>query len=437
MPQAQVPATGPRPARRPARRRSVALVLGSLALAATTAVPVAQAAPGGDPGPTREDVREARQDQRTALDDVASVKAALATANANAESAAVAAAKAAEAYNGARWKAQVARRELRAAEAASRRADTRLAEQRETYRRTLVSTLGSDIDLTALTAVFDADGVSSLLSDATAIDTVQGALQTQHEKYTTAADEAEKAETAADQAATAATDAATVAREARDDASAAASAAATVATSTAARKDRLVRRLARLQGVTVELVRERQERAEERARAQQEEDRPAPGDDVPTAPEPSQDPSNEPEPQPETQPDPQPDPDDGGDIPPASGGASAAIAFARAQLGEPYRWAAAGPSAWDCSGLTMGAWQAGGKSLPHYSVAQYEASTPISPSQLQPGDLVFWGDGSPSSIYHVALYTGNGMIIHAPRTGRPVTEESMYYWIAPDYYARP
>jgi cell wall-associated NlpC family hydrolase len=86
----------------------------------------------------------------------------------------------------------------------------------------------------------------------------------------------------------------------------------------------------------------------------------------------------------------------------------------------------------------MGAWRAGGISLPHYSVAQYEESTPISSSALRPGDLVFWGSSSsPSSIYHVALYVGNGMIIQAPRTGEDVQEVSMYYWISPNFFARP
>jgi cell wall-associated NlpC family hydrolase len=86
----------------------------------------------------------------------------------------------------------------------------------------------------------------------------------------------------------------------------------------------------------------------------------------------------------------------------------------------------------------MGAWRAGGISLPHYSVAQYEQSTPIASSSLRPGDLVFWGSSSsPSSIYHVALYVGNGMIIQAPRTGQDVEEVSMYYWITPNFYARP
>ncbi len=85
----------------------------------------------------------------------------------------------------------------------------------------------------------------------------------------------------------------------------------------------------------------------------------------------------------------------------------------------------------------LGAWGAAGVSLPHYSVTQYEAGTPISASSLRPGDLVFWGSsGSPSSIHHVAMYLGGGQIIHAPRTGRPVSVESMYYWTPPNFFAR-
>jgi len=107
------------------------------------------------------------------------------------------------------------------------------------------------------------------------------------------------------------------------------------------------------------------------------------------------------------------------------------------QLGEPYVWGAAGPASWDCSGLTMGAWAAAGHYLPHYSVAQYDATTPVPAGSLQPGDLMFWSsDGSPSSIYHVAMYLGDGQMIHAPRTGRTVEIVSMYYWIAPDLFSR-
>ncbi len=85
----------------------------------------------------------------------------------------------------------------------------------------------------------------------------------------------------------------------------------------------------------------------------------------------------------------------------------------------------------------MAAWQAGGVALPHYSVAQYDATTPITASQLRPGDLLFWGTTSdPGSIHHVALYAGDGMMVHAPRTGRPVTFESMYYWVPPNFFGR-
>ena len=78
-----------------------------------------------------------------------------------------------------------------------------------------------------------------------------------------------------------------------------------------------------------------------------------------------------------------------------------------------------------------------GRYLPHYSVAQYEAGTPISVGDLRPGDLVFWSsNGAPSGIHHVAMYLGGGQIIHAPRTGRPVEIDDMYYWIPPNFFVR-
>ena len=100
-------------------------------------------------------------------------------------------------------------------------------------------------------------------------------------------------------------------------------------------------------------------------------------------------------------------------------------------------YGAAGPDAWDCSGLTMGSWAAAGVSLPHYSVAQYAALQHISFSELQPGDLVFWGSSSsPYSIYHVALYIGNNEIIQAPHPGGYVEVSSIYDWILPNFYGR-
>ncbi|MFB6894819.1 C40 family peptidase [Streptomyces hydrogenans] len=99
-----------------------------------------------------------------------------------------------------------------------------------------------------------------------------------------------------------------------------------------------------------------------------------------------------------------------------AGRASAAISFARAQLGKPYVWGATGPSGYDCSGLTQAAWRAAGVSLPRTTYTQINAGRRVSRSELAPGDLVFFYSG----ISHVGLYIGGGQMIHAPRPGAPV-----------------
>jgi cell wall-associated NlpC family hydrolase len=101
------------------------------------------------------------------------------------------------------------------------------------------------------------------------------------------------------------------------------------------------------------------------------------------------------------------------------------IAFARAQLGEPYVWGAAGPSSWDCSGLTMMAWAQAGVTLSHYTGAQWAETRRVPLSDLQPGDLVFYGATGPTS-YHMGMYIGNGQMIAAPRTGDVVKISSIY-----------
>jgi cell wall-associated NlpC family hydrolase len=114
---------------------------------------------------------------------------------------------------------------------------------------------------------------------------------------------------------------------------------------------------------------------------------------------------------------------DPGNYPAPSGGAAAAVAFARAQIGKPYQYAASGPDTYDCSGLTMMAWRAGGVSMPHYSGAQYSMFPRVPMSALQPGDLVFWGPGGSN---HVAMYVGGGTLITAPRTGDVVKYSPIY-----------
>ncbi|HZJ08018.1 MAG TPA: NlpC/P60 family protein [Nocardioidaceae bacterium] len=101
---------------------------------------------------------------------------------------------------------------------------------------------------------------------------------------------------------------------------------------------------------------------------------------------------------------------------PASGSAGAAVEFAMAQVGDAYVYGAAGPDAWDCSGLTMAAWGAAGVSLPHSSSGQMGSGTPVSQSELQPGDLVFYY----SPVSHVGMYIGNGQLVHAANPSSPV-----------------
>ncbi|TVZ93362.1 MULTISPECIES: C40 family peptidase [unclassified Streptomyces] len=103
--------------------------------------------------------------------------------------------------------------------------------------------------------------------------------------------------------------------------------------------------------------------------------------------------------------------------------AEKAIAFARAQIGKPYVWGATGPGSYDCSGLTQAAWKAAGVSLPRTTYAQVDVGTTVSLADARPGDLIFFYD----DISHVGIYIGNGMMIHAPKPGAYVREESIYY----------
>jgi cell wall-associated NlpC family hydrolase len=100
----------------------------------------------------------------------------------------------------------------------------------------------------------------------------------------------------------------------------------------------------------------------------------------------------------------------------SSAQAQAAVRFALDQVGKPYVWGAAGPDAYDCSGLTMAAWQQGGVSLPHSAADQYNYGHHVSFDQLQPGDLMFFYQ----PIGHVTIYIGNGMMVSAPEPGEDV-----------------
>ncbi|MET9087515.1 bifunctional lytic transglycosylase/C40 family peptidase [Streptomyces sp. NPDC004237] len=104
--------------------------------------------------------------------------------------------------------------------------------------------------------------------------------------------------------------------------------------------------------------------------------------------------------------------------------ASAAVAFARAQLGTPYVWGGDGPAegGFDCSGLTQAAYHAAGISIPRVAQDQYDAGPHLPKgTQPAPGDLLFFGS-SPRTITHVSLYTGQGQTIDAPHPGAVVRQ---------------
>ena len=107
-----------------------------------------------------------------------------------------------------------------------------------------------------------------------------------------------------------------------------------------------------------------------------------------------------------------------GPLPPLAAGAAGAIQAAETQLGVPYQWGAASPGvAFDCSGLVMWAYAQVGISLPHFSGGQYEDTTHIPLSAIEPGDLLFYGPGGGD---HVSMYIGGGMMVEAPQTGSTV-----------------
>ena len=118
------------------------------------------------------------------------------------------------------------------------------------------------------------------------------------------------------------------------------------------------------------------------------------------------------------------------DVPAPNGGAAAAVAFAKAQVGKQYVYATSGPDTYDCSGLTAAAWQSAGVSLAHYSGAQYQETMRIGPGDLQPGDLIFYGPGGSN---HVEIYIGAGAVVSASNPSSGVKLSSVRYDSASGY----
>ncbi len=106
----------------------------------------------------------------------------------------------------------------------------------------------------------------------------------------------------------------------------------------------------------------------------------------------------------------------------SSSNVAAAIAFAKAQIGKPYQWGAAGPDAYDCSGLVYAAYAAAGIHIARTTYQWQQDGRVIPPPEIQPGDLLFsaGSDGTRANPGHVVMYLGGGQVIQAKETGQPV-----------------
>jgi cell wall-associated NlpC family hydrolase len=423
------------------RARTRGVLIAILTVAAVLSVTTAARADRDDPIPSQAEVDRAKAAATAKAGDVAALQASLAVANARLQDAAHRAEVAAEAYNGAMWRLAEAKKATAQAKAEVAAALAHVEEQRAGIAQLVTQSYQDGTALNSVTALLGAEGPAGVMSRVGVVQSAGDSMQARFDEFTALNALARVTQERAEAAEKEQDALARKAEKLRDAAAQAANSAQSEAARIAGERRLLIEQLAEAQQISVELATERQQGlekiAQEKAAAAA---AAAAKDDVKKAKAEVEKARGEAE---ETEDDlaglgEEGGWDDPGIADPAgtTEGASRAISFARAQLGEPYVWGAAGPGSWDCSGLTMMAWRQGGVDLPHYSVAQYSQTKHIGVGNLRPGDLVFWGT-SPNTIHHVAMYIGSGQIIHAPRTGQPVQINSMYYWVPPDYFGRP
>ncbi len=424
-----------------------------LAFAATAPHPSTPTSPAM---PSQAQVDKAKKDAAAKLLSVHQIEAQLAGAQARMEAASQAAEIAFEKYNGARWELQQARQATRRAQSASLKAATDVESERAGIVQLVTESYQNGTDLNTATALMSDEGPAGLMNRYGVVQSAGDSMQAAYDRFKVAS---AKAKTYASRAAKAEKHQQSLAVEAKQLAASAGQAAAAAGALTsqiADQKQQLVQDLAKAQNISVALAGKRAKALEEIAQQKAAEARRAKEEALQAALQKQADLAAKKAAQAKKH---QPKKIDGGDS--SDGGSDSfapvssappvvadpapnqavavqrTIAYAKAQLGRPYRWAAAGPSSFDCSGLTMQAWARGGVRLPHYSVAQFAQSTRISMLDARPGDLLFWSsNGSPSGIHHVALYLGGGQFIEAPHTGANVRYNSIYNWY-PDFVARP
>jgi cell wall-associated NlpC family hydrolase len=418
--------------------------------------------------PSKAQVDRAKAAVTGAAGQVAALDAQYAAASAQLSQVQDQAAAAAEAYNGARLQLQRRAAETAAAQkraaAAEKVADAAGLEVRR-YAAGVYQQGGS---LGEIEAYLSSDGPQDLMDRATALEAVSDArARSVQEAQATSIVAATMKRQAAD-AQAAQTKAAASAQAARDAAQSQADQAQAAAVSIQKQQASLVTRMATLRKTSVALERQRQDglaaaaaaraaAAEAARQARLAEQRAAAARSAAAkkeaqqaaaraaaeaarqraAAEAAQKAAEQNKPQPRPQPRPQPaDPTPTPPPPSSNGGVSSVLAYARAQIGKPYLWGAEGPDSFDCSGLTMRAWQQAGVNLSHYTGAQWGETARVPISELQPGDLVFYGSSGESS-HHVGLYVGGDQMIEAPHAGADVRYASIYRSDLLPYGGRP
>jgi peptidoglycan DL-endopeptidase CwlO len=436
--------------RRDRRGAAVGLTLAALLLAG---LPAAGAATPAYPDPGQ--VRRAQRRTAAAADDVRGIQQRLDWATARVEAADVALSTAAEDFDQAQVELDRAQRAAAGAADVSRRASARLDAAQQQVGRLAAQSYRSGGPVASLEVLLSPSGPDVVLERASMLRTVAAHRQQDVQRMDAARVVATSLRTQADQALARQEAAARRLDRARAAAADRARRAHDVLTAENRTRADLLRRLAAARRTSVALERARQaglvaerQAAQRRAVARQAAARRAatrlsaadhsssgssssgPRSSGPAGPEGSAGPSGSAG---SSGPDPT-----GGSSGSASAGASA-LAWARHQIGLPYRWGGDGPGSYDCSGLVMRAWQQAGVLLPHSSRLQYRQVEKISYSRLRPGDLLFFATdpADPDTIHHVALYAGGGRMLEAPYTGADVRLAPLRRSDAMPYAGRP
>ncbi len=456
------------PSCRPARRIVRLAVTTSLCAALGVATAVAATADPEPVYPSQQQVDAAKQAATSTAAKVAALDARYAAASAQLVDVQTRAAAAAEAWNGARLELQRKQREAEAARARAGSAQKQADTASLAVRRYAAAVYQQGGSLGDLEAFLSSEGPQELLDRAAALEAVGAARNRTLQQASATAVVADTMRRQAAQAEAQQLAAAQRAEQARSAAQAQADAAVAAAAQIRRDQEAMTTELAGLRNTSVALERQRQDglraaaearaaaaaaaeqarlaterakaardaaarkaaqeaakrareeaarqaaaaRAAEEAARRAAEDRAAQEREDAAqqqAPKPAPEPAPRPAPKPPTQ----------------SGGVSAVLAYARAQVGKPYQWGGEGPNSFDCSGLTMMAWRQAGVYLSHYTGAQWGETSRVAISDLRPGDLVFYGSSGETS-HHMGLYIGGGRMIEAPYTGANVREASIY-----------